>query len=172
MVLSIKTKIILAIVCSSGVFLLGRATAPKPKPEIRMIDNSKSIEQAIEATRKQMLEQMQKQVVLEKHTTKSKSGEVKTDVKEVINYNKNTSENIATKTKDKTVDTSSQNVVVKPVNNFGIDFTFMTGRPVDQNKYDYFAGIGVPLVAGIKGNAGYEFNNKMFFVGSTYTLYF
>ena len=161
-----KKKIIIAICCSTGIFLLGRATAPKPKQEIRMIDNSKSIEQAIESTKKQMMEQMQKQIVLEKHTTKSKSGETKTDVKEVINYNKNTSENIASKSTDKSLTSDKQKMDVKQKSS-GIDYTFMVGRSFNDSKYDYLASVGVPLVSGIKINAGYEFNQKIIFIGGT-----
>ncbi len=89
-----KVKITLISVACASIFVLGRATAPKPKPEIKIIDNTKSIEQAIEATKKQMTEALQKRVVLETHTVRNKSGSSKTDVKEVITYNKNTTENI------------------------------------------------------------------------------
>ena len=149
-----------------GIFLLGRATAPRPKPEIRMIDNTKSIEQAIEATKKQMSEALQKQVVLETHTVRSKSGSSKTDVKEFITYNKNSTENVDQKTTSKVQTSNKQKLEVKEQRS-GVDYTFMIGRSFSDSRYDYLASVAVPLVTGVKANAGYEFNDKKIFVGAT-----
>jgi hypothetical protein len=164
--LSLKTKIILISVSAAGIFILGRATAPKAKPEIKMIDNSKSVEQAIENTKKIMLEEQHKQIVLEKHSTKSAQGELKTDVKETITYNKNSTQNIDSNTQTKSKTSDRQSVEVKQKNE-GVDYTFMIGRSWADPKYDYIASIGVPIIAGIKANAGYEFNDKKIFVGPT-----
>ena len=163
-----KTKVILIGVCTAGIFLLGRTTAPKPKPEIRMIDNTKSIEQAIENTKRQMSEALQKQVVLETHTVRSKSGSSKTDVKEFITYNKNSTENVIQKTTSKVQTSEKQNLEVKQQRS-EIDYTFMIGRSFSDTRYDYLVSVAVPLplVAGIKGTAGYEFNDKKIFVGAT-----
>lgn len=161
-----KTKIILIGVCSFGIFALGRATAPKPKPEIRMIDNTKSIEQAIENTKRQMSEALQKQVMLETHTVRSKSGSSKTDVKEFITYNKNSTENMDQKTTSKLQTSGKQQLSVANKSS-EIDYTFMIGRSFADAHYDYIASVGVPLVTGVKANAGYEFNDKKIFVGAT-----
>lgn len=164
-----KTKIILIGVSAAGIFTLGRATAPKPKPEIRMIDNTKSVEKAIADTKKQMSEALQKQIVLEKHSIKSKEGEIKTDVKEIITYSKNSTQNVDSKTQNNSKTSDRQTVEVKQKNS-GIDYTVMVGRSFSDPKYDYIALVGVPLFAGIKANAGYELNDKKIFVGATFNF--
>lgn len=161
-----KTKTyIFGLVCL-GSFVLGRSTAPKPKPEYKIIDNSKSIEKAIEDTQRQMTQAFQKQIVLEKHTVKIKSGSTKTDVKEVITFNKNSTENVNQKLQNDIKTSNKQTEEVKQQFT-GIDYTFMVGRSLNNPNYDYIASIGVPLFAGIKANAGYEFQDKKIFVGGT-----
>ena len=161
-----KIKIyIIGSICI-GSFIAGRACAPKPKPEIKIIDNSKSIEKAIAETKKQMTQDFQKQVVLETHTVRSKSGSSKTDVKELITYKRNSVENINEKTRSDIKTTVKQSTEVKQ-KDVGIDYTFMVGRSFSDVHYDYFASIGVPLFTNIKANAGVEFHNKRFFLGTT-----
>lgn len=165
-----KTKIVIVSTCCAGIFILGRATAPKPKPEIRYIDNTKSIEEAFEKTRQQLLQDVHKNVVIEKHTTKSKEGKVETNVKEVISYNKNSSEKFNSEVDSKSKISERQSAEVKEKYS-GIDYTFMVGKSWDVNKYDYLAEIGMPInlpiFGQIKVNTGYEFNNKMIFIGGT-----
>lgn len=167
--ISQKAKItIFGLVCF-GSFIFGRSTAPKAKPEIKIIDNSKSIEKAIEDTQKQMTQALQKQIVRETHTVHSKSGNLKTDVKEVITFNKNSVENVNQQMQSDIKLSNTQTAEVKS-NNTGIDYSFMVGRALNNSHYDYIASIGVPLFAGIKANAGYEFQDKKIFVGTTFNF--
>ena len=164
-----KLKFSLITVGGLGLFVLGRATAPKPQPQIKIVDNAKSVEKAIENTKKQMTEELQKQVVLETHTVRNKSGSSKTDVKEVITYNKNSTENVNQKVTSNMQTSEKQKLEVKQQLP-GIDYTFMVGRSFANERYDYIASIGVPLVAGIKANAGYEFSDHKIFVGATFSF--
>ena len=168
MILKSKKLYIFGIIIAAS-FIAGRASAPEPKPEIRMIDNTKSIEKAVNDTKKQMTEAFQKKIVLESHTVKSKSGSSKTDVKKIITYNKNSVENINQKTQNNLKTSDQQKLEVKQ-KNVGIDYTFMVGRSFSDPHYDYFGSIGVPLFAGIKANGGYEFQDKRIFVGATLNL--
>ena len=161
-----KLKISLIAIGGVGFFVAGRATAPKPQPQIKIVDNTKSITQAIEDTKKQMTQALQKQVVLETNTVRSKSGSSRTQVKEVITYNKNSTQNIDKNSTSQVKTTDKQTVDVKPQQK-SIDYTFMVGRSFSDDNYDYIASVGVPLVSGIKANAGYEFQDKKFFVGAT-----
>ncbi len=161
-----KLKISLIAMSGLGFFVLGRVTAPKPQAQIKMVDNVKSVEKAIEDTKKVMLEEQHKQIVLEKHSTKSAQGELKTDVKETITYNKNSTQNVDSKAQTQVKSSDRQSVEVKQKTQ-GIDYTFMIGRSFNDPKYDYIASIGVPIVLGIKINSGYEFNDKKIFIGAT-----
>lgn len=164
-----KLKISIIVVSGIGLFLLGRATALKPQPQIKIVDNSKSIEKAIEDTKKQMTEALQKQIVLETHTVKNKAGNSKIDVKEIITYNKNSTKNVDQKIESKLQTSDKQKVEVKQQRS-EIDYTFMIGRSFSDTHYDYIASIGVPLIFGIKGNAGYEFSDHKIFVGATFNF--
>jgi hypothetical protein len=161
-----KIKIVIFGFASVGLFVLGRETAPKPKPEIKIIDNSKSIEKAIADTQEQMILNFHKQIIRETHTFKSKTGIIQSDIKEKITYQKNSVENTNQKIK-REIQTS--NIVTTQVKqtSVGIDYTFMVGRSFSNPHYDYFASIGVPLFAGIKLNGGYEIQDKKIFLGAT-----
>ncbi|MES2614091.1 MAG: hypothetical protein V4591_01610, partial [Bdellovibrionota bacterium] len=123
-------------------------------------------EKALEETTKQMMQSLQKQIVLEKYTVRNKAGSLKTNVKETIIYNKNSIENVNQKTQDDIKTSIKQTTEVKHASS-GIDYTFMVGRSFSNTHYDYFASVGVPLFAGIKANGGYEFQDKRIFVGAT-----
>lgn len=162
----LKTKkYIFGLICIAS-FIAGRSSAPKPKPEVRIIDNSKSVEKAIEDTQKQMNQALQKKIVFEKHIVKSKSGSFKTDIKKIITYNENSQENTNQITKSD-IKISNQQIVEVKQKYQGIDYTFMVGRSFAEPTYHYFASIGVPLFAQIKANAGYEFQDKRIFLGAT-----
>lgn len=168
-----KLKFSLIAVGGLGLFVLGRATAPKPQPQIKIVDNAKSVEKAIENTKKQMTEALQKQIVLETHTVRSKSGSSKTDVKEIITYNNNSTENTRKITENE-LQTSDKKTLDLKQKSLGIDLTVIVGRSFSfsDTKYDYLASIGIPLplFSGIKANAGYEFNHKIVFIGGTLTF--
>ncbi|MES2614763.1 MAG: hypothetical protein V4591_05050, partial [Bdellovibrionota bacterium] len=123
-------------------------------------------EKALEETTKQMMQSLQKQVVLEKHTVQNKTGALKTNVKKTITYNKNLIENVNQKTRDEIKTSIKQTAEVKHAPS-GIDYTFMMGRSFSDTHYDYLVSVGVPLFAGIKANGGYEFQDKRIFVGAT-----
>ena len=166
-----KIKIAIFTFCSLGVFALGRSTAPKPQPQIKIEDNTKSVEQAIENTKKQMQQEFQKKVVREKHTVRNKNGVSKTDVKEVITYNKKTTENVDKKLTDNLQTKSQKSTEVTPVKNECIDYTFMVGRSFFDPRYDYFASVGIPLFYSLKASAGYEVSDHKFFVGGTISYF-
>ena len=162
-------KISLIAVSGLGLFVLGRATAPKPQPQIKIIDNSQSIEKAIEQTKKQMTQALQKQVILETHTVRNKTGSSKTDVREVITYNKNSTENVNQKITSNVQTSDKQKLDIKQQSS-GLEYTFMIGRSFSDHRYDYIASVGVPVFSEFKADAGYEFNDKKIFVGATFSF--
>ena len=178
MIISLKTKIIIGICVTSIAFFAGTRFSKKPDTKIQYVDKihyiEKKEEQKKETKHKSSDKKSKGHIVVVTQKTKLKDGETQTTTTKTIDFNNQTksdSEKIEDKKSKNSIqkDESVKEKVSQTYSNSGVDYTFMVGRSFTDPKIDYFAGVGIPIpfVKNLKANAGFELENKRFFLGGT-----
>lgn len=144
--------------------MLGRKSAPHPKPEIRVITDTSGVQRALNETRNQMNEELKKSIFHERHTVKSKNGETKIDEKIFVSYDKNVQKNHVEENSSQisiSEKKSSQIIQKSSI----ITYSIAIGRSFEESGIDYQLGVSIPIFHYTNLNFSYELNHKTVFSG-------
>ena len=173
-----KTKILVIVSGATVVFLLGRATAPKPQTvfKYKYITDTEAVQKAIEEVKKQNSENSKNHRVILKNTVRLPSGEVRRTEKITVDAIKSDVHTQEVHTENETHTKNVENSIYNRVDDsLNFEYTFMIGKPLNSwssgsNHYDYFTAVEIPVVKNLKLNMGYEWNQKNIFIGTTFQI--